>query len=52
MLGIGEEMLEKLGVYFVYHQLNDKLGLSFIQFVENWLFDNEYESYKLNGEYV
>lgn len=49
MLGISEEMLEKLGAYFVYHNLKERRGLTFMQFVETWLFDNDYKTYKLNG---
>lgn len=31
-----DELIEKLGTYFVYHKLREKYGWTFEQFVEKW----------------
>jgi hypothetical protein len=33
---INDELLEKLGTYFVYHGVYDKYGLTFESFVDRW----------------
>lgn len=33
---INDELLEKLGTYFVYHEVYDKYGLTFESFVDRW----------------
>ncbi|WP_332647022.1 hypothetical protein [Lysinibacillus sp. 54212] len=34
---IDDEMLDKLGVYFVYHEVYDRYGITFESFVERWV---------------
>ena len=34
---IDDELLDKLGVYFVYHQVYDNYGIPFEVFVERWM---------------
>ena len=33
---IDDEMLDKLGVYFVYHDVYSRYGITFESFVERW----------------
>lgn len=33
---INDELLEKLGTYFVYHKVYDTYGLTFEIFVDRW----------------
>ena len=33
---INDELLEKLGTYFVYHEVYDTYGLTFESFVDRW----------------
>lgn len=33
---INDELLDKLGVYFVYHQINERYGITFEIFVDRW----------------
>ena len=33
---INDEMLEKLGIYFVYHGLYERYGITFEVFVDRW----------------
>lgn len=33
---INDELLERLGTYFVYHQLHNRYGLTFESFVDRW----------------
>ncbi|WP_267897030.1 hypothetical protein [Lysinibacillus yapensis] len=35
-MGIDDEILEKLGVYFVYHDIFNKYGIPFETFVDRW----------------
>lgn len=34
---INDELLEKLGIYFVYHDIYNRYGITFEMFVERWL---------------
>lgn len=34
---IDDELLDRLGVYFVYHHVYEKYGIPFEVFVERWL---------------
>lgn len=34
---INDELLEKLGVYFVYHDIYNRYGITFERFVERWM---------------
>lgn len=34
---INDELLEKLGTYFVYHDLHRRYGITFEKFVERWM---------------
>ena len=34
---INDELLERLGIYFVYHAVYEKYGITFENFVERWL---------------
>ncbi|MBB5149979.1 MULTISPECIES: hypothetical protein [Ureibacillus] len=34
---INDELLEKLGVYFVYHDIYNRYGITFETFVERWV---------------
>lgn len=36
-LRINDETLEKLGVYFVYHRLHERYGITFEIFVDRWM---------------
>ena len=36
IMRINDEMLDKLGVYFVYHQLYERYGITFEIFVDRW----------------
>ncbi|MGM9951685.1 MAG: hypothetical protein ACI33P_16235 [Lysinibacillus sp.] len=33
---IDDDMLDKLGVYFVYHDVHSRYGITFESFVERW----------------
>lgn len=33
---MNDELLEKLGIYFVYHDIYNKLGITFATFLERW----------------
>lgn len=33
---IDDDILERLGVYFVYHEIYERYGISFESFVERW----------------
>ena len=33
---IDDEILDKLGIYFVYHNVYEKYGVTFESFVERW----------------
>lgn len=33
---INDELLDKLGGYFVYHQINERYGITFEIFVDRW----------------
>lgn len=33
---INDEMLDKLGIYFVYHGLYERYGITFEVFVDRW----------------
>ena len=33
---INDELLEKLGIYFVYHEVYNKYGITFESFVDRW----------------
>ena len=33
---IDDEMLDKLGVYFVYHEVYSRYGITFESFVDRW----------------
>ena len=33
---IDDELLDKLGTYFVYHELYNRYGLTFEKFVDRW----------------
>ncbi|MCS1391905.1 MULTISPECIES: hypothetical protein [Lysinibacillus] len=37
MVKINDEMLDRLGTYFVYHAVYDNYGITFENFVERWL---------------
>ncbi|MED3660711.1 hypothetical protein P4476_02255 [Ureibacillus terrenus] len=37
MMKINDELLEKLGVYFVYHDIYNRYGIPFETFVERWV---------------
>lgn len=34
---INDELLEKLGAYFVYHDIYNRYGITFETFVERWM---------------
>ena len=34
MLKVNDEMLERLGIYFVYHEVHTRYGITFELFVE------------------
>ncbi len=34
---IDDDLLEKLGVYFVYHEVYDRYGIPFETFVDRWM---------------
>lgn len=34
---INDELLNKLGVYFVYHNVYEKYGITFEIFVDRWM---------------
>lgn len=34
---IDDELLDRLGVYFVYHNVHENYGISFETFVDRWL---------------
>ncbi|MEO4052358.1 hypothetical protein [Solibacillus sp. CAU 1738] len=34
---IDDEMLEKLGTYFVYHEVYSRYGITFETFVDRWV---------------
>ena len=33
---IDDEVLEKLGIYFVYHDIYNRYGISFESFIDRW----------------
>lgn len=33
---MNDEMLDRLGVYFVYHDVYNKYGITFENFVDKW----------------
>lgn len=33
---INDEMLDKLGTYFVYHEVYERYGITFESFVDRW----------------
>ena len=33
---VNDDMLERLGVYFVYHNLYERYGITFESFVDRW----------------
>lgn len=33
---INDELLDKLGIYFVYHEVYNKYGITFESFVDRW----------------
>ncbi|MEK4700480.1 hypothetical protein MKX47_12860 [Solibacillus sp. FSL R7-0668] len=33
---INDEVLDKLGIYFVYHEVYNKYGITFESFVDRW----------------
>lgn len=33
---MNDEILEKLGVYFVYHNIHERYGITFETFVDRW----------------
>jgi hypothetical protein len=34
---INDELLEKLGIYFVYHDIYNRYGITFESFVDRWV---------------
>ncbi|MEC1180013.1 hypothetical protein P9B03_16045 [Metasolibacillus meyeri] len=34
---IEDELLERLGVYFVYHEIYNQYGITFESFVDRWI---------------
>ncbi|WP_264989157.1 hypothetical protein [Lysinibacillus piscis] len=36
-LKINDELLDRLGIYFVYHAIYENYGITFEQFVKRWL---------------
>ncbi|WP_274523373.1 hypothetical protein [Metasolibacillus meyeri] len=34
---IDDELLERLGVYFVYHEIYNQYGITFESFVDRWI---------------
>ena len=36
MMKIDDGILEKLGIYFVYHDIYNRYGISFESFIERW----------------
>lgn len=37
VLRVNDELLERLGLYFVYHNIFERYGISFEVFVGRWL---------------
>jgi len=37
VMKINDEMLDRLGTYFVYHAVYDNYGITFENFVERWI---------------
>lgn len=37
MMKISDELLERLGVYFVYHNIYEKYGITFEVFIDRWV---------------
>ncbi|MFJ8461955.1 hypothetical protein ACIQ57_22935 [Lysinibacillus xylanilyticus] len=37
VMKINDELLERLGTYFVYHSVYENYGITFENFVERWL---------------
>lgn len=37
VMKINDEILERLGTYFVYHSVYENYGITFENFVERWL---------------
>lgn len=33
---MNDEMLERLGTYFVYHNILERYGMTFEQFIDRW----------------
>ena len=33
---INDELLDRLGIYFVYHRVHEKYGITFESFVDRW----------------
>lgn len=33
---INDELLDKLGIYFVYHEVYNRYGITFESFVDRW----------------
>ncbi len=34
---VSDEILDKLGIYFVYHQVHERYGITFESFVDRWV---------------
>jgi hypothetical protein len=33
---MNDDLLEKLGIYFVYHDIYNRLGITFETFIDKW----------------
>ena len=36
VMKINDEILDKLGIYFVYHKVHETYGMTFESFVDRW----------------